>query len=177
MKTISIKKLETIGGIFIFLFGSLDHSLYVLTKFLPIAFISPVNESPWEHLKIFLFPMLIFMIIEWFFVKNKKTLVIAKTVESLIAMLFIITFFYTYTGALGIENVWIDIASFGLAVVIGQYISYLFLTSKIKRHGYLWLHITVLALVVLMFWVTTFIPPHIPLFYSKPSNSYGIELH
>jgi len=175
MKKYSIKQIEIIGGFFIFFMGALDHFLYDWTRFLPLGLISPVNESPWEHLKIFFFPMLLFMILEWIFIKDKKTLLLAKAMESIVAIIFIITFFYTYTGALGIENVWIDIASFGVAVVLGQWVSYKILTAKIKWRGYLWLHVTVIVLIVIMFWVTTFIPPHIPLFYDNVANSYGLN--
>lgn len=175
MKKLSLKTIEIIGVFFIFFLGSLDHFLYDWSHITAIGLFSPVNESPWEHLKIFFFPMLLFMVVEWFWVKDKKTLLLAKAMESMAAMLFIIVFFYTYTGAFGIENVWIDIASFFLAICLGQMISYNIITAKIKWKGYKWLHVAVLAGFTLLFWLATFFPPHIPLFFSEPNSSYGIQ--
>jgi hypothetical protein len=113
--------------------------------------------------------------VEWFFVKDKKTLLLAKVLESLFGMIFIITFFYTYTGAFGIENVFIDIGSFIVAVILGKIISFKVITSNIKWQGYLWLHMTVLVLLAIFFFTATFIPPKVPLFEDSNTHTYGIQ--
>lgn len=176
MKTkINFKNIEIVGAIWGISFGTILHFLYAWSGNQPwVGLFSAVNESPWEHLKLFFFPMIIFLAVEWLFVTDKNRLLLAKVLETFFGLTFILTFFYTYTGALGIESVIVDIASFYLAVIVGKAISYKVISTKFDWQGYAWLHATVLVLVAILFFVATFIPPHIPLFKDSPTGNYGI---
>lgn len=58
-----------------------DHFLYDKTRFIAFSFLSPVNESIWEHIKIIFFPYLIYSIAEYFILKpeNAKKYIYSKS--------------------------------------------------------------------------------------------------
>ena len=139
-----------------------------------VALFSAVNESPWEHLKLYVFPIVLYVAVEWFVVENKAALLFAKLVQIVAGMLFIEAFFYTYTGAFGFESVWIDIGSFVIVMMGGYAMSYRLVASGVTGRFPAWLSAATIALVVLLFVTTTFAPPHIPLFRDSTTGSYGV---
>jgi uncharacterized membrane protein len=82
--------------------------------------------------------------------------------------------FYSYTSITGGSIFIIDIATFIVAVVAGQIVSYtLFKKDQFSRN------IDKIALIVLIvlgiaFIVFTFYPPHLPIFQDPISRGYGI---
>ena len=113
-KKSSILKFEIISTIFIMIVGTLLHFTFGWSNNNPlVGTFSAVNESTWEHLKLAFFPMLIIGIIEYFFVKNKvNNYIESKTIGITSSILFITSFFYTYTGIIGTNFFIIDICSF-----------------------------------------------------------------
>lgn len=88
----------------------------------------------------------------------------------LFAIFFIIVFFYTYTGVIGRNFAPIDIATFFVAVIFGEYITYrLLITTKFydMELG----AIVLLGLLLFGFVLYTYIPPQIALF-EDPTNNY-----
>lgn len=171
-----VLKWQIIGIIFIFLLGSLFHFIYEWSGSLKIVgLVSPVNESVWEHLKLVLFPSLLFMIIEYNAIKNAvNNYITAKTVSIITAMIAIVVIFYTYTFLLGHNLLIIDILSFLIAIMIGQFISYKILTSASYNIKVYRFSLIVLIFVVLLFTLFTISPPHIFLFRDPISGTYGI---
>lgn len=176
-KKISLKQLEIIGAIFGIFFGTLLHFTYEWSGNLAaVGLFSAINESVWEHTKLLFTPIVIFMIIEWFWVKDKKLLFFAKTAEIVLTALFIITFFYTYTGALGIEEILlVDIVSFVVAVIFGKALSYSILTSDYKPRLHTAFYALALFSLFIFYGFTTFNPPKIPLFQDSETETYGIQ--
>jgi hypothetical protein len=176
MKNLNLKKVEILGAAFGIILGTMLHFTYQwsgMNKL--VGLFSAVNESVWEHTKLFFFPVVIFMAIELWLIKDSNKVLFAKVAEIFFGITFIISFFYTYTGAFGIENVWIDIPYFFVAVVLGKYLSYRILVSKEKFEGIKNLHLAVIALACLFYFVATFSPPRIPLFRDSESGTYGLE--
>lgn len=176
MKNLTTKQLSAIGTVFVSLAGSLDHFLYEWTGSAWVGLISPVNESVWEHLKIYLFPVLVFLVFEWLFIENKQRLLAAKLGQLAFGLPFLIIFFYSYTGALGIENVIIDILSFYLASGVGYFLSYRIITEGTKLRFSTAVYGSSIVLIVLCLWLTTFYPPQLPLFRDPVTSTYGIRL-
>lgn len=138
-----------------------------------IASFSAVNESTWEHLKLLFFPMLITTIIGYFFIgKNNSSFLCARALGILTAILFTIIFFYTYTGVLGINIDILNIASFFIAVFLGEYVSYKVLLSYFSCDKFA----SIVLLVALFFYFVffTYNPPKIGLFKDPLTNKYGI---
>ena len=79
----------------------------------------------WEHLKLIFFPALVFSLIEYFaYGKERADFWAIKMTAILSSMLFIVVFFYTYSGILGYNLAVLDILSFVIATGILTFISY-----------------------------------------------------
>lgn len=169
-----------INTIILGIIASFSHFAFELSgNSVIVGMFNPVNESVWEHLKFMFFPNLIWWIIMYFIQKRRCTVnlqkwIISSAVSLITAPLFVIFLFYSYTGALGIESVIIDIAL--------VFICY-FIALKLAFHVYK--HVTptgakvifsllVTAVIFFAFIYFTFDPPHLPIFYDTVTGTYGI---
>lgn len=162
----SILKFEILSTIFIFITGTLLHFTYDWSNHNSlIGLFSAVNESTWEHLKLLFFPMLITTIIAFFYYKEEyPNILCAKTKGILVALSFLIIFFYTYTGIIGKGFAIINIGSFFLSVLVGEIYAY----KKINNNSCnILISMFILILLTLLFIIFTFYPPNIGLF-SEP---------
>lgn len=172
----SIAKFQIFSGIFVAILGTVLHFTYEWSdKNVLVGVFSAVNESTWEHLKLLFFPMLITTIIGYFYLgEDVPNFLCAKTIGIIIAILFTVTFFYTYSGILGRFIDSINILSFFVAVILGEYVAYRIMISNFKckqRNA-----IVVLSILSLLFIIFTFTPPKIGLFKDPIANDYGIGL-
>ena len=174
MDKIKIKSYQIVSAIFVCILGTLLHFTYeFFGENIFIAVFSAVNESVWEHLKLLFFPMLFSTIIGYFYIqKNAPNFLCSKTLGIITSMLFIIIFFYTYTGIIGKSIVFIDIASFFIAVILGEYLSYKLMISNFKCNNIL--AIIILMIILICFIVFTYFSPNIGLFKDPLTNQYGI---
>jgi len=88
-------------------------------------------------------------------------------------MLTVIVFYYTYTQAFGIESLALDVFNLLLSIIVGQSIG-----LHIYRYGKgikVQTSIFILALLIIVFAIFTFNPPHLPLFKDSLSGQYGID--
>ena len=165
MKTISLKQVTIIGTIFMIVSGSMLHFIYQLSGSNQIvALFSAVNESVWEHGKLFLLPLIIVLSFEYLKIKNLEKILWIALSQLVIMLSFTIVFFYTYTGAFGIENLFIDILTFVVAVIIGQTLAYKQLVSKKKPPLNKYASSIILIAILLAFAVITYFPPNLPIF-------------
>ncbi len=171
----SILKFQILSIIFIIIVGSLLHFTYQLSGNNPlVATFSAVNESVWEHLKLAFFPMLITTIIGYFVFKDTiPNFLCAKTLSMIFAILFIPIFFYTYTNILGTHNLFLDILSFILAVIIGESLAYFYIIYGLPCNTSLSIF-TIISL-LLCFIIFTFAPPHLPIFQEESTGIYGVS--
>lgn len=172
-----ILKFQIFSIIFVSILGTLLHFVYEwLGENSIVAAFSAVNESTWEHLKLLFFPMLITTIIGYFYIgKNVSNFICAKTYGIIVAILFIIIFFYTYTGVIGTNFAIIDIGSFFIAVILGEYVAYRIIVSN----TYMFncnknLSIIILTVLFLAFVIFTYYTPQIGLFKDPVKKDYGI---
>ncbi len=136
---------------------------------------SAVNESTWEHLKLAFFPML-FITILGLLKNNVNTpkYLCARTLGIITAVLFITVFFYTYTGILGTNIAVIDIASFVIAILLGEFVVYKVIEGNM--HCNKQLAIIVLIILFLAFILFTYFPPKIQYFIDPITNKYGLNV-
>lgn len=168
---------ESAGALFIIIAGTLLHSAYANTHFWLLALISPINESVWEHLKIGIWPVLFFAVIEYPFLRSvTKNFLIAKTAQAYTTILSILGIFYFYTYVAGRNFLVMDILTFILAALIGQYVSYKLLT--LPEVDEFFDQVAVYALYILMGVVVyaTYLPPHYPAFLDPLTGTYGIQV-
>lgn len=170
-----ILKFQIFSIIFTWILGTLLHFTYEWSNNnLLLSAFSAVNESTWEHLKLVFFPMLITTIIGYFYIgrNNIQNFLCAKTIGIITSMLFIVIFFYTYNGILGTNFAILDIGSFFVSIVLGEYVANKIIISNFECNK----SIPIISLIILLlcFVVFTYFPPKIGLFKDPITNSYGI---
>jgi hypothetical protein len=175
----TILNYELVGMVFIIILGSLFHFTFELSGFNHvIGAFSAVNESIWEHLKLGFWPLIIFSAVEYWKIKNKtNNFFLAKATASCTIILIIPVIFYSYTTITREAILAIDIGSFFVAVVVGQFLSYKLLSFKEQSKTVELISIIVLAVFAVLFIVFTFYPPHFPPFQDGITGEYGLLSH
>jgi hypothetical protein len=173
-RKMSILTFEILSTIFVMILGTLLHFTFELSNNnLFVGAFSAVNESTWEHLKLLFFPMLATTIIGFFYTKSSiSNYLCAKVQGILVSISFIIIFFYTYTGIIGTNFAILDISSFFIAVMLGEYLTYKKIKSKSSCNNLV--SIIILLVLCLCFIIFTFFPPHIGLFKDPLTGNFGI---
>ena len=118
-------------------------------------------------MKIMYFPMLIFGVIQWCFLRHEKPCFwVVKLIGLLVALVLIPTLFYTYNGAFGRSPDWLNITIFMVSAIGGFGVEYLLFDRK--REGNKWCNLAFLGVVAMgvLFVVFTYLPPDVPLFKS-----------
>lgn len=169
-----------VGIPILFALASPLHFVYEWTgKNIVAALFTPVNESPWEHLKLTFWPVLVWWFIGYLAFLRKKEGGFARAavtclITELFAILFITAFFYTYTGALAVESLTVDIISLFLGLFFG-----ILLARHVYKHsapgmfaGFISV-VLILAIAAVLLWFT-FQPPQLPIFMDRGTGTYGI---
>lgn len=175
MEIKKIRNFQIFSVILAFVLGTLLHFTYPLSgENKIIAIFSSINESVWEHLKLLYFPMLLSTIIGFFYFKKVvPNFLCSKTIGIIVAMVFTVVFFFTYTGILGRHIAAIDIASFFIAVVLGEFVSYLLIINKFKCSNVIAIIVLIILFVSFIFF--TFFTPNIGIFKDPVTGKYGIS--
>ena len=143
-----------------------------------IGLFAPVNESVWEHLKLVVMPILFLMIFEFsIYGRLRYNFFTAKLLGTLVGIMTILNSYYFYTGALGIQNMPLNIFLFIAGVLVAYATSLSIMTSNKRIGGGIWETLSILALGALcaaFFWFTLY-PVHVPLFRDPANGSYGIS--
>lgn len=170
-----ILKWELIGFFAISILGAFLHFTFELSgNWMPLAAISAVNESVWEHLKIGFWSALIYAIIEYPYLRKRaNNFMFAKSIGIFAIPLSITMLFYTYNGILGKEILILDILIFIAAVAIGQYIGYRLLIKRATRRALNAAGLILIITLAVMFAFYTYKPPQLPIF-QDPMGIYGI---
>lgn len=171
-------KYDKKGILILFVVGTLFHYIYDITGNLKlIGAIVPVNESVWEHSKLILIPMIIWWVLRYYFkfynfkVDKDKwfTGAIFAVISAIITM---ISFYYTYSGALGFESLPLDIFDLFLSIIVGQNLG-----LHIYKYGKginFYTSLIILIFLVFIFALFTFYPPKLPIFYDNLNEIFGI---
>lgn len=153
--------------IWIMLAASALHFAYELSNFHPVAAgFGSVNESTWEHLKLFFWPGLAFALVQHAFVKEFVNNYWWGKAFSLVATLMGIIFaFYFYLGIVlplyGEGTLWGAIGTGAVGVLIGNVVSYRILTSPPYNKRFAVYGWVAMALSAAAFIAFTWTPPHV----------------
>ena len=160
-------KYNIIAFLFIGILGTVSHFVFEWANTSKIiGYFFPVNESPWEHLKLLFFPTILFSLIEFIFVKNEiKNYVPSVIISVIIGMLSIITLYFTYTGILGYNIDFINIIIFYISIIITLFVKNKIIDSeKFSGANYSLIFLTAGFIITLMFIFYTYNPPSIQIF-------------
>ena len=158
-------KAQLIVILFSLILGTLLHFTYEWSgNNLFVGSFSAVNESIWEHLKLVFYPMIIAMIVEYFFIKeNVNNYIEAKTIGIFTVISFIASIII------------IDILIFIFSIILGEYIAY----KLMKRKNESTVLSTSLSIIILIFFllcfiIFTYLPLEVNLFRDITTGTYGI---
>ena len=144
--------------------GVILHYLYDWTHSKIVAPFSGINESTWEHMKLFFFPAFTIAIIEYFFLKDCENYWHAKTAGILTGLLLIPVIYYTYNGSFGKSPDWFNISIFYIAAIASTILETRILRSQRQVRIYSLLCFVLLCIIGAFFVIFTFNPPNLPLF-------------
>lgn len=153
------------GFIFTAVLGTLSHFFYDWSGQNPlIGLISPVNESTWEHMKLIFFPVVAWSsFLPCALLEEHPSLRPALLAGSISGTLAVPVLYYTYSGILGRNVSWVDIGIFYISVTIT-----FLLTWRLKDSGKIYEKRAAIylltALLIVLFFIITFMPPDIGLF-------------
>jgi len=169
--------LEIAGTIFIIFLGTTLHFTFDFSGRNPlVGSFSAVNESVWEHLKLPFWPSLLWMLIEMYPLRKAVSNFFAsKTISTIVMIVILPVVFYAYT-AFTEEILVVDIATFMIAVIVGQIVSYkLFKKDKPSKRTEI-IALIVIALLAVIVVVFTFYPPHLSIFQDSNTGLYGFAV-
>ncbi|MDY3818611.1 MAG: DUF6512 family protein [Lachnospiraceae bacterium] len=160
-----LKHYAITGAIFVIITGTISHFIYEWSgrQFL-LGFFFPVSESTWEHMKLCFFPMLIyscFMNKRW---KDAYPCVTSALLYGTLLGTFLIpVIFYTYTGIIGRNYLFLDIATFVISVLLAFLCVYR-LTVSCKMFSHTFLLGSLVFVMAICFLMFTYLPPNLGIF-------------
>lgn len=139
------------------------------------AAIAPVNESPWEHAKLFFVPAIIWYAVLYFIVGKKFPNFIFSHAIVLPVMPAIMLLFYGYQLVLP-DSLVIDIIISFIVLALGQLIAYslTILKCRLSGAGYSMAALAIVLAMLALFIFFTYNPPHCDLFFDRSEMKYGI---
>ncbi|MDE7390699.1 MAG: hypothetical protein K2M82_07155 [Lachnospiraceae bacterium] len=172
----TLSMLDIMGVFAVFLAASALHFVYKLSGEETWAIIfGAVNESTWEHIKIFTLPYVLWSFIELAYVRMPfKRFVVSKVMSLYFLMLSIPLFFYGYTSVLGHSILWLDILSGFVFTALSFVISYKLMSSSVGIERLFYLSLAMLIIYYFMFAYFTAVPPKMFLFKDPVTGGYGI---
>lgn len=168
-------RLEIAGPFIVFILASLLHYAYDLSPNVLTALFGAVNESIWEHIKIFAIAYLFYAFIEFLWAKpDLKRFLVAKVTGVFAQSFFIPLAYYTYTFFTKKPVLIVDLLIGFLAAVLGFLVSYKLYVSEREIEKYFLTSLMMLFLLLMMLLCFTYFPPETELFRDVVTGEYGI---
>lgn len=167
---------EASGCVVIYCVAVFLHFVYPLSGGAAMSIVfGAVNESVWEHTKIFAAPYLGWALLQLCWLKiHFKQYVVAKVIGLYAMVGFIIGFYYAYAAFIGTHIVWLDIISSLIAVFGAQYLTYRLETGDNRLADYFAPALMMMTLYYLMFFSFTIFPPRMGIFRDPAGGGFGI---
>lgn len=147
-----------ISFVVVSILGVLFHFAYDVLDFPLLKVVLPFNESIFEHTKLIVFPALFFTIFDILYSGEEKSLQI-NVFAMIIALIFLINAYYTYSGIIGKNIDFVNIGLFLISFFIYFYIRYKKITPFDKTNS-----VIILFIIILLIEIFTFKPLDIPFF-------------
>lgn len=168
---------ELAGFLFTGALGAALHFVYDWSGRAPAAAaFSAVNESTWEHMKLLFVPVFLFSVVQLCLLgRDYPHLLWCRALSTLAGLALIPVLFYTYSGVLGFDVTWADIAIFYLAD--GALFALDIWLLRRGRQRALWRQVAGLAVLwglMFAFVFCTFRPPRVALWQDPVTGQYGI---
>jgi hypothetical protein len=167
-----------VTGFFVLVFlGTLFHFVYDWSGSNPmIAWIFPVNESVWEHLKLGPWAVIVYAAFEFIVLKFRPNNFLAgKAVGMVVLNLTILVIYYMYTTLAGRNILWLDISSFVIGAALCQVTAFRFSLSENKTNWNIVGGLSILFLIIAFAFFTVY-PAQQNIFKDQNTGIYGIPV-
>ena len=177
-----MKQLKTytiIGILFVIITGTLSHFFYDWSgNSRIVGFVTPINESVWEHAKLLFFPMLLYTLFMISRLREEYPCITSSLLFGLLAgTLLIPVLYYAYTAILGKNLLFLDIGIFLLSVLAAFRLSYEF-TLSCRLKPITRLLGTIVFFLLVCFLLFTYNPPSSRIFeIPSPAQTKTACLH
>lgn len=171
-----LKKMELWGTLFIFGAATLLHFSYQWSdKAVWSVLFGAVNESVWEHIKIFAMPYMVWAGFELAFARpHFRRFFVSKIIGLYFLTAVITAFTYIYTGFVGKNILWVDIISVFIWVLLSNFLSYILTVGDYNLRPWFSAALFCFMLYAVMYFSFSAAPPQIGLFKDPLTNGYGI---
>lgn len=157
--------------------GSLLHFAFELSDYwTPMALLAAVNESAWEHTKMYFWPGLLYALVQYTYTRDiANNYWLGKAAALAITPVAIFVTYYSYMGYVLVSGgkaslpTMLAIMVFGIS--LGQYASYQLLSRPRLGTGTRRYALTTYVVLIGMFSTFTFVPPRVFLFKSEAKRS------
>lgn len=167
-----------LGFLFISIVGTLLHFTYDFSKHNKVvALFSAVNESTWEHIKITITPFFIWFLVDGYIYGLNPNYFIGKALGLVTIILIIPLIFYGYKFIFKKHILIIDILSFYVAILIAQYIGFIFINIKTLPFIYSYISLVVVFIIFGLNLLLTLLPIKNIIFKDPITNKYGLKGH
>ncbi|UCG73676.1 MAG: hypothetical protein JSV45_04700 [Chromatiales bacterium] len=170
--------------VFVAVAGSILHFAFELSEFwTPLALVAAVNESAWEHSKIYFWPGVVYALVQYTYTREvANNYWFGKALASTVTPLSIFIIYYSYMALIGLldtkASLQVMLSIMLIGIVIGQLVSYLVLSEEPVRVELRRLALPLYAILIVMYSSLTFFPPRIFLFENffcyQYTGDYGI---
>jgi len=171
--------MEIIGALFIIVFGTLGHFIFEWSghcKWAGLFF--AVNESTWEHIKLTIYPSLIWMAVCGCAYGWTPLLLLSQTVAMVTMIVLIPAIFYAYTAIIGKNFLIADIAVFIVSILAGMFVFGTLIHSSMEVSALMnAISIAFLAVITLAYLTFSYNPPHLFLFKDPVTGGFGPTGH
>lgn len=168
-------RLEIAGPVIVFTIASLLHFIYRLSPNVLTSLFGAVNESIWEHIKIFTIAYIFYAFVELLWAKpDFKRFVVAKTVGVIVQGAFIPLAYYTFSFFLKKPVLIVDLLIGFTASVLGFLVSYRLYKSNLDIEKYFLTSLMFLFLILMSLLCFTYFPPEAELFRDVITGEYGV---
>ena len=166
---------ELVGIVVIFLLSSLFHFGFAWSGNNPaLAFVFATNESTWEHMKIFFWATLLFGLVEFAVGIRGPNFIFAKGLAVFLVPFLIPLLFYGTLAILGGDSLIMDLLIGLLAVAAGQGVSVTVSRKRPLSKSFIWFGFLLCLLLIVVFVVFSYVPPHNFLFEDPRNGMFGI---
>lgn len=174
-----IKNLAIWGAVFSIIVGSLWHFVYQWSgNSFVLGLFAPVNESPWEHMKLAFAPLIMFAFVDFYYLRRiVKNYCFSLIKQIGIAILTMLAIYFLQKIITGDSALFADIGSFVLGIALAKYFGYQILIGKYKKFEFVGINkfsAIMLILLTTFFVFATINPPKTVLFLDQNTNNYGI---
>jgi len=171
--------LEIFGTIFIIAAGCVGHFVYDWCRHSRnAALFFAVNESTWEHMKLTIYPSVIWMIPEVIAYGDNSALLPAHLAAMLTMLLLIPLLFYGYTVFTHKSFLIVDISCFCISVCAGMYVFHVIINSGwVASAVVAALSLLVILAIIAHYFIFSFNPPVNFLFRDPITHRYGLSGH